>query len=561
MKSDIEMHKSILILGANGFLGSNLMKKFSAYHFDVLGVKRQFRPNDADSEWFINYDQLLSEDFSSTLGNFSAIIFALGNPSLLGRPARSEEYLMNQIISHLNKVNFGGLFILLSSNAVDAAFKSKGSNKLVPNLTRYGTHKLSLEEIVKSNANFQYLIFRCPSVLAPNMKSSSHIKRISLSRRIQLILRLPFVKGNLQVTSVDALFDDIMQNMQTVKNYNTVLYPRSIELSLKAIESLLNQRLSFPLLKTEYRSKRPDYILKFLLPKALSYLFIPHWNQTKINQENDQGDLLYSILNLINQMKNRASLKSQNVIVSGCSSGLGREVSLLLLQRGISVIGIDRSLPDEFTRNVFQSLGEFNFYQIDITSATFETTLNSLFSTFNISGIVACHGYAQKRTFNDTEIAMFQNSWYAHFLSIVLMLRTINLTDSGIFLVSIGSSSGIIGLPLFADYSASKAALHSLFQSLINDANYTNRFLLLIPSGMRTQFQDRAGIPMTERKMKFLLRPEKIAKVIVDWAEDDNRKSKISLVGFSARILSILSAAPIELYKKVLANLSKKLHS
>jgi len=560
VKSNIEKHKSILILGANGFLGSNLMKKFSACQFEVLGVKRHFRDNDADSKWFINYEKLLSEDFSSTLGNFSVIIFALGNPSLLGRPSRSEAQLMNQIISHLNKINFYGLFILLSSNAVDAAFESKSSNKLVPNLTRYGIHKLRLETLLKLNAHFQYLIFRCPSMLAPNMKSSSHIKRISLSRPIQLILRLPFVKGNLQVSTVDALFDDIMQNMDGVKERHNVLFPRSIELSLKAIESLLNQRLSFPLLKTEYRSKHSKYIFKLLLPKALSYLLIPHWSQAKMHQDINQGDLLYSVLNLMNQIKVGPSLKSQKIIVCGCSSGLGRETSLLLLQRGISVIGIDKSLPDEFTRNIFQTLGEFLFYQVDVTSATFENTLRSLFSTFHISGIVACHGYAQKRTFDDSDITMFQDSWQTHFLSIVLMLKTINLFDTGGFLVSIGSSSGIIGLPLFAEYSASKAALHSLFQSLINDTSYTNRFLLLIPSGMRTQFQDRAGISITKRKLKFLLRPEKIAKVIVDWAEDDNRKSKISLIGLSSIILNALSVAPIRLYKKPIANLSKRLH-
>jgi short-subunit dehydrogenase len=553
--------KKVIILGVNGFLGSNLSRRFAENNFEVWGVQRNVQQDTGETfPRIIGYETLVSRSFSPTLRGMSVIIYAVGNPRLNARPSTDEVKLLHQFITILNNLKFEGSFIFLSSNAAEAAVGLKFSEVRVPNITKYGEHKVKLENLLRIHAGFPFTIVRCPSVIGKDMNSFSHVQRISHSRTIQQVLRMPFTKGNLQVTTVDDLFEDIFEHLSTEGKLRQILHPESITLSLRAIEALLNSRLTYSLLSGAQKSNTLHSKLVLSMPKSISFLVIPHWHQVEMQNSDSKGDLTGKVIRQVLEMRGSTRATSQKIIVSGCSSGLGRETSFRLVQQGYSVIGIDKDSPDHLTISALKAMGEFNFHKVDVNGLNFKDVLASLQLEGSIGGAIACHGYAKKGLFAEKDMSDFIESLDTHFTSVVTMLNTLNSKSASRFFVCIGSSSGIFGLPQFADYSASKAALHSLFQSLILDNSYKNDLLFLIPGGMRTQFQSRAGIIMTNRNNKVLLRPERVARIVVDWIESKNRKSTIKLVGASSIFLTLMSIFPIRVSKPVISNLSRTFH-
>ena len=126
------------------------------------------------------------------------------------------------------------------------------------------------------------------------------------------------------------------------------------------------------------------------------------------------------------------------------------------------------------------------------------------------------------------------------------------------FFVYVGSSSGIEGLPKFSAYSASKAALHTYFFSMLCELEENDmRVFGMIPGGMKTNFQKNNNVPASNFDKILLKDPRKIAISLVNWSEMQNKKSQVKYSGISARLFLVLRNFPFFAKIKLVKSISE----
>ena len=161
-------------------------------------------------------------------------------------------------------------------------------------------------------------------------------------------------------------------------------------------------------------------------------------------------------------MPGAPSESAQVVLVTGCSSGIGKEICEELGTAGMRVYGASRSTctPRLWT---YQSM--------DVTdeAAVLAVVDEIVRREGRIDAVVTCAGISLAGSVEDTSLAEAQRQLDTNFYGTVRVIRAVlpimRKQRSG-KLVVIGSIGGLIGLPYIAYYSAAKFALDGLVEAL-----------------------------------------------------------------------------------------------
>ncbi len=205
----------------------------------------------------------------------------------------------------------------------------------------------------------------------------------------------------------------------------------------------------------------------------------------------------------------------KTILLTGCSSGIGKETALLLLEKGYSVIGISRrSCP------FFAEHKNFHHFSIDLFS------LNNLAVHLKkieqqhpqIDGIICNAG---KGYFGHLEELSSQNIRALvdlNFLSPVLIIRhflpLFKKRKNG-EIIFIGSTAASKEQKQNSIYGATKAALSSFAASLREECRKANvRVHLISPGIVRTPFYSQLSFSPSVKEDASLL-PIDIAQLIV----------------------------------------------
>ena len=159
------------------------------------------------------------------------------------------------------------------------------------------------------------------------------------------------------------------------------------------------------------------------------------------------------------------------ILVSGASSGIGKEISSTLIQYGAKVIGVARN-EEKLIKLKDELGGNFN-YEIKDLSADIESNakfISEIVSQYGkLSGLVLNAGnlvsYPLQATKYDRSKELFDLNFHANLSLLKGFSKPKNNVGQGSSIVAISSIVSNISMPGTVSYSASKAALNSLVRT------------------------------------------------------------------------------------------------
>lgn len=186
---------------------------------------------------------------------------------------------------------------------------------------------------------------------------------------------------------------------------------------------------------------------------------------------------------------------AKSVLITGCSSGIGRALSLELNKRGLRVIATARrldSLQDLKAKGVHcEQLDVTDADQIQRLAEITKETYGGLDILINNAGYGLIAPMIEVSV-RDLE-QQFRTNTFAPLEIVRAFAPQIKTKGKGL-IVNIGSVSGVLTTPFSGAYCASKAALHAVSDALRMElAPFGIRVVTVQPGGIQSAFGQKAG--------------------------------------------------------------------
>jgi len=211
-------------------------------------------------------------------------------------------------------------------------------------------------------------------------------------------------------------------------------------------------------------------------------------------------------------MINLIDLTGKTIIVTGASSGIGRETAILLSKLGAKLIIIARNkekLRDTINRLDGEGHADIAF---DLTSfSEYNHLYSRIFENCGcISGFVHCAGFSKNiplrnMSLNDLD-EMMKINYYSFMLLAKEFVRKKNVDPDGASVVAISSISGDFSVKGLSIYSATKSSLNVSVKALAQEyAQWNIRFNTVAPGWVRTELTDKATRVLTSERVESFI--------------------------------------------------------
>lgn len=224
------------------------------------------------------------------------------------------------------------------------------------------------------------------------------------------------------------------------------------------------------------------------------------------------------------------SIKGKKALITGGSRGLGKAMALALAKEGVDVAitGRNKSSLEE-TVNEIEKLGVkasfsvFNVADKEAVKAEVERLIES-FGAFDIlinnAGIAAFGSFIEMPE-NDWEDIVKTNLFGPYYVSKAVLPAMVELGSGDI--INISSTAGLKGNAVTSAYSASKAGLIGMSESLMFELRKKNiRVSTLTPSTIASEMS-KDVLKITDGDPDKVLQPEDFAELIVDLLKMNRR--------------------------------------
>lgn len=259
-------------------------------------------------------------------------------------------------------------------------------------------------------------------------------------------------------------------------------------------------------------------------------------------------------------------MNGKTVIVTGASSGMGKGIAEALIKdHGCTVIGIARS--EEKMKKVIEDLGsyanQFSYQLFDVSVeknwADFVTYLdeNGIQPDIlvNNAGILPKFNKFQNYTVEEIERAMNINFYAAVYSTHALLPVILRSPTPGI--INIDSSAALMSLAGTSVYSASKAALKSLTESLREELRGKCYVGIVCPGFTKTDiFRDQDSSDAKGQKMLNAVSTScgKMVRLIMN---DIETKRPLGVHGFDAAFMNYFGRIMPVLGGRLFSNVMK----
>lgn len=217
-------------------------------------------------------------------------------------------------------------------------------------------------------------------------------------------------------------------------------------------------------------------------------------------------------------------LNNRKILVTGASSGIGREVSILLSKLGASVVLCGRN-QDRLceTISLMENPEKHRSYSFDISDfqQCEEVFQDVVWDGYKLNGMVHCAGVAKAiplRVMKYKDILEMFETNYMSFMKLTQLYAKKKYSDGG-SIVAVSAANAHYPQKCMSIYAASKAALEASVKSLAIELTAQNvRINCVIPGAIDTSMMSEMS--ESERKLvgdKQLLgvgKPEDVANMI-----------------------------------------------
>jgi len=212
-------------------------------------------------------------------------------------------------------------------------------------------------------------------------------------------------------------------------------------------------------------------------------------------------------------MINLVDLTGKTIIVTGASSGIGRETAILLSKLGARLILIARN--KEKLRDTINSLDGSGHTDIAFDLTNF-SEYSHLFSRIfencsRVSGLVHSAGFSKNiplknMSLNDLD-KMMKINYYSFMLLAKEFVKKKNVHPDGASVVAISSISGDFSLKGLSIYSATKSSLNISVKALAQEyAQWNIRFNTVSPGWIKTELTDKAIRALTSERVENVIK-------------------------------------------------------
>jgi len=250
----------------------------------------------------------------------------------------------------------------------------------------------------------------------------------------------------------------------------------------------------------------------------------------------------------------------KNVLLTGASSGIGRELALQLLRRGANVFAVSRNISrlEEINLGVDNLPGKLVVFPADVSKydncklilAEFSRNFDKLDVLINNAGIGHFSAFVQTKR-EDYEYVI-QTDLMAPLYLTQLLFDLLKKSDKG-RIVNICSNGAFYGVPFRGVYCAAKAGLRAWSQALSLELRYFGmEVFTVIPGSTKTDFfENQIGKPpKTHRIPGKIELPGSLAERILKVLPGKGRELNSA---FSSKIILYFSVLLPFFLKKIIA--------
>ena len=211
-------------------------------------------------------------------------------------------------------------------------------------------------------------------------------------------------------------------------------------------------------------------------------------------------------------MNNPFSLKNKNILITGASSGIGRQCAITFSQLGANVTLIARN--KERLKETYNKLDKGNHLIIsqDITEYNkLEEVVNTAADKIGkISGFVHSAGIEMTLPLRNMQPSYYEKMFSVNVIAGFELAKIISkkkyIDKNGASFIFISSIMGIVGNPALIGYSASKGALISATKSMAIELVSKNiRVNSISPGHIKTEMANRLFGKISEKSKKEII--------------------------------------------------------
>ena len=193
----------------------------------------------------------------------------------------------------------------------------------------------------------------------------------------------------------------------------------------------------------------------------------------------------------------------QTAVVTGASSGIGKEIALRLLSLGYRVIGISRTIDNDTIPHA-----NFNFFKANLSDETSTLLACGKLKNEDISILINCAGFGKFEPHEELNPHAITSMTFLNLTAPMLLtnalLRDLKKNDG--YLINITSIEAIKTSKFAGVYSATKSGLKAFSDSLFEETRKSNLSITTInPDMTESSFYDELRFETSQKENEKLL--------------------------------------------------------